>query len=206
MYQTIETTLKNYLARPEAIEDFAALMGFVCVLLNTRAHVLGWIFGIFSIIPYIYIFHKVGLYGDFLLHIFFLFANFYGLYHWLFGGKNKKIDSLPIGKSSRAEMLQGGGLALLATLMFGFSTSKIKDVSFPYIDAYIAVFSIWGQILLARKKIENWLLWIAVDVVAIWVYYQKDLKSTAILYTVYLAMAAYGYWHWREKMKKVSFS
>ncbi|WP_027004035.1 nicotinamide riboside transporter PnuC [Hugenholtzia roseola] len=204
MYETLIASIKTYLARPESLEDFAALMGFICVLLNTRAHVLGWVFGIFSIIPYIYIFYQVGLYGDFSLHIFFLFANFYGLYHWLWGGQKAKIDSLPITKSKPTILLKSAVFALLGTILFGFITSNIQGVSYPYIDAYIAVFSIWGQILLAQKKIENWLLWIAVDVVAIWVYYHKDLKSTAFLYLIYLFMASYGYWHWHNKIKSYS--
>jgi nicotinamide mononucleotide transporter len=190
------------LQRLDGTEVFAALMGFICVLLNIRANIWAWFFGILSIVPYIFVFYQVGLYGDFALHIFFLIANFYGIWHWLYGGKGNQVDSLPITKSQPAMLGIGLVLSLIGMLLFGYASSLIETASLPYIDAYIAIFSVWGQILLARKKIENWLVWIIVDIVAIGVYFHKDLYATSLLYTLYLFMASYGYWQWRKKIQK----
>ena len=80
--------------------------------------------------------------------------------------------------------------------------ARYTDASFPYWDASILGLSIVAQFLLARRRLENWLVWIAVDLLAIGLYWTKDLYPTAALYFVFLILATVGYFNWRRIYKK----
>jgi nicotinamide mononucleotide transporter len=74
------------------------------------------------------------------------------------------------------------------------------DAAFPHWDAFILVFGLIAQGWQARKRLENWTAWIIIDGVAIGVYWAKDLKATAALYALYMAMAVAGHLAWRKSM------
>ncbi|WP_338765378.1 nicotinamide riboside transporter PnuC [Bernardetia sp. ABR2-2B] len=88
MEQLLESFLTYFFSHK--LELFAALTGLICVWLNTRNNHWGWLFGILSVVPYIYIFLDAGLYGDSILSAFYFVVSIWGWYHWLFGGKNKR--------------------------------------------------------------------------------------------------------------------
>ena len=92
-------------------------------------------------------------------------------------------------------------ITALVSLLLGFLMARYTNAASPYIDASIAGMSISAQILLALRKLENWLLWILADIVAVGLYLSKDLKPTAGLYAVFLVLCVVGLVDWGRKLR-----
>jgi len=183
------------------IEITATIFGFLCVFFTIRQNILCWPTGLIQVILYIIIFYQVKLYSDLGLHVVYVFLQLYGWYHWLYGGKNKsklKISTLPI--KILIIWILGG---FLGTYILGYIMKSYTDAALPYADAFTTVMSLIAQYLLAKKRLESWYFWIAVDIIAIGVYLIKKLYFTSGLYTCFLVMAIIGLIAWRKSHKKV---
>jgi nicotinamide mononucleotide transporter len=178
------------------LELLAALMVLINVVLVARRNVWNYAFAIAGVALYAFVFYGAKLYSDMLLQGFFLVINLYGWRHWsrsLASAGQVTVSRLTTGH--RAVWLTG---IALATLAWGSAMHRFTDAAVPYVDAGIAMASIAAQILLSRQKLENWLLWIAVDLVAIGVYASRDLWPTAILYVLLLGVSIWGLVDWRR--------
>lgn len=191
-------------ANAQAILEWTAVaFGILCVALNTRENIWGWPTGLVSVGIYIYIFLDAKLYSDSLLNGFFFVTGVYGWYHWYAGNKDsQQVDDLPVTRLSRSGWLRSLGAGLVFLLGLGFFFDMYTDADLAYWDAYTTAFSLVAQVLMARKILENWLLWIAVDLIAIGIYFYKGLYPTALLFAVYLLLAIYGYWNWSVRLAK----
>lgn len=177
------------------LEVVAVICGFLCVFFTIRENIWCWPTGLVQVSLYIFIFYDAKLYSDVLLHIIYVFMQFYGWYFWLHGGqKHDEARVTVMLPRVRAVTLL---LTAAATLALGYVMATGTDASFPYVDAFTTAFSLTAQWLLSRKKLESWYCWIAVDVVAIYIYAVKGLQLTAGLYTAFLIMAMIGLWRWR---------
>lgn len=179
-----------------SLEVLASLLIVVNVVLVARRSVWNFAFAIAGVAIYGWIFFEARLYSDMGLQLFFLGVNIYGWRHWSRG--IAAAGEVRVGRLSNAE--RGGwifGIAF-ATVAWGTVMHRFTDASFPFVDAGIAMASIAAQILLSRQKLENWLLWIAVDIVAIGLYAAKDLWPTTILYMLLLAISVWGLIDWRK--------
>ncbi|MCB1455044.1 MAG: nicotinamide mononucleotide transporter [Nitratireductor sp.] len=181
-----------------AIEIVAAVFGFVNVVLIIRRSMWNYPFGIAMVILYGWIFFEARLYSDALLQIFFLVIQIFGIFWWL---KGRDDTGLVMARDLPA---QSAGLtaltALLATLALGYVMHRWTDAALPYWDASTTVLSVIAQVLMARRYVQSWLVWIAVDVLAIGIYITKDLTPTATLYTIFLCLSVAGYMRWRNAM------
>jgi nicotinamide mononucleotide transporter len=187
-------------AQENPFELIGTIFGLFCVYLNTRANVWGWVTGIISVGAYVFVFWKANLYGDCILHIIYVILSIYGLYHWLYGGKG--VDNLTITKSSNKELIFVLFLGAIGTPILGYIFTHYFTNSYqPYWDAGIFSFSLVAQWQLAQKRIENWLLWIGVDMVAVWLYFSKGLIFTGVLYLIFLGLATLGYLQWKKELK-----
>jgi nicotinamide mononucleotide transporter len=176
------------------IELTATIFGVLCVWLIIRQSIWCWPAGLVQVTLFVYIFYEARLYSDMILHIIYIFLQLYGWYHWLYGGQERA--SLPITTLSRSLLVAWAGAGVLGMLALGFTMQTFTDAALPYADAFTTVVSLIAQWLLARKKLENWYFWIAVDVVAIGVYLSRDLYFTTGLYTLFLGMATAGLITW----------
>jgi len=193
---TITDILWAYLTG-NGLEVFAALISIAAVWLNTRGDVRGLWLGIVGIVPYIWIFLREGLYGDFLLNIVYLVMSFYGIWYWKFGGKAQK--EAPITKSSFYEQITLIALCAFTTLGLGYWFSTLEGASLPYWDATTTAFAFGGQWLLSKKRLENWLWWILINTLCVGIYYYKGLYATTGLYFMLLLLAFVGYKKWKRK-------
>jgi nicotinamide mononucleotide transporter len=145
------------------------------------------------------IFIKAKLYADFILHIFFLVLNIYGWYYWT-GPGDRKDHQVPVTTTGGVVM----GLMLLISALGVYASGRLltdfTDASLPYWDSTTSVLSIAAMWLTAKKKIENWIIWFVVDLLATGIYYYKGLYFYCILYMVYIGMAVAGYVSWRRSM------
>jgi nicotinamide mononucleotide transporter len=119
----------------------------------------------------------------------------YGFVQW-----NRPIQLLEVTNSNGANLLIGIGGSLIFGFTSGYLHHEISNVSLPFLDATLTGFSIWGTYLAAKKKIENWLVWIFVDILYIGVYIYKGMNGTALLYAVFLLFAFRGFYAWRKKL------
>ena len=180
------------------IEALAVVFGLVAVYFNTKEIVWGWPTGIVGVVLSGLLFYQVRLYSDLILHILYVGLGFYGWYEWLYGGKGQ--STLRVSTLSPRQWLPLMALGAVGTFAIGYLFDRYTEADLAYWDAFTTSFSLVGQYLLAKKKIENWLLWIIVDLVASGIYVYKELYLLALLYFLYLGLATYGYRHWQKSM------
>lgn len=179
----------------DALEWVAAGLGVANVALLVRRSLWNYPFGIAMVVLYAAIFWRTKLYSDALLQVFFLFAQIYGWQQWLAG----RADDGAVAVRSLTGRARLGWLAAIVvlTLVWGTAMHWLTDAAVPYWDAGVAMASVAAQILLAKRYVDNWPVWVAVDVAAIALYASKDLWLTAGLYGVFLILALAGWREWR---------
>ena len=180
------------------LEIIAVVSGVLCVFLLTRERIEAWYFGAITVSIYVYIFWQQKLYSDMILHVVYVVLNVYGWYSWRFGGKIK--DQLEVTLLSNWHRVIWGLVIIAGFLIWGYFMNRYTDADFAYIDAFTTVASLVAQWFLAKKKIENWILWIIVDVVAMVIYYIKGIRLTSLLYLIYLGLAVYGLITWYKHL------
>jgi nicotinamide mononucleotide transporter len=177
------------------LEYAAALLGLINVALVVRRTVWNYPFGIAMVALYFFVFYEARLYSDALLQIFFLVVQLYGWRNWL-QAKNASGGDIPVRYlGARARLAWLAGLTAVS-LVWGLAMDRYTDAAAPVVDAFVAGFSIGAQILMARRFVENWVLWIAVDLVAIGLYWSRDLQVTSGLYFIFLLLAITGLLEW----------
>jgi nicotinamide mononucleotide transporter len=189
----IATFINWIVANP--IEFAGVLTGLIYVVLAARGSAWCWLFGIISSGLYIQINLVNNLYLDTILQSYYVLVGFYGWWNW----KRKEeqtvtITSIPFNKQIQ---LIATGIALSA--IAGYLVTFIGN-SLSYVDAFVTIFSFIATWMTARKILENWLWWVAIDLVAAYMYLSKGLYITTGLYIVYAAIAAAGYWKWRREL------
>jgi len=182
----------------QIIEFIAVASGMTHVYLLTRQKIVAWPFGLLSVGLYIFIFAEARLYSDVILHVIYVMLNIYGWWNWAHKGPEE--DELPVTHLARKEILAWSALILAGFIAWGSFMKANTNADFPYPDAFTTVASLVAQFLLARKKLENWILWIIVDIVAINIYTLKGLYLTSGLYAVYLLLCIKGWRDWRRAM------
>ncbi len=175
------------------------VLGAVGVVLMIRQHLLAWPVGLVQVAIYTWIFYGAKLYSDAILQVIFFVLLVYGWVQWRRGVRDGGLRrELPVTSLTLAGRLACLGIGAVATVAWGEFMRRHTDAALPHWDAFILAFSMVAQGLQARKKIENWTVWMAVNVVAIGVYYTKQLYLTAVLYTVFLGLAIAGRVAWQR--------
>ena len=180
----------------DVLEITAVFLGVANIVLLIRRSIWNYPFGILMVTLYAKIFFDHRLYSDSILQIFFFTIQCYGWWYWL---KNKDVSGhVIVRKLKSSQYLAYGALSVVFALSLGFTMSSYTDADFPFWDSTIASLSIAAQILLSRRYIENWVVWILVDVLAIGLFLSKGLIPTAVLYCVFLIMAYIGWRKWKS--------
>jgi nicotinamide mononucleotide transporter len=176
------------------IEWIAAAFGVVSVWLSVRQNVWSWPTAIVNTALYVLVFRDAKLYADMGLQVVYIAISCYGWYHWLHGGVGN--GELRVSRIRRRELLYLpflwiGGTALLGTLL-----GRYTDAAIPYLDSGLTVGSLIAQWLMTRKVLENWMLWIVLDVAYVGLFIHRALYPTALLYAVFLVLAWLGHVQW----------
>jgi nicotinamide mononucleotide transporter len=130
----------------------------------------------------------------------FIALSLYGWYSWLYGGRGG--SRLPVTRTRPREWLLLSLFGAVYTAGFGYYLRHHTDASLPYWDSFTTAGSLVAQYLLMRKRLENWLLWILVDLIYVPVLWHKQLYPTSGLYALYLGLAVYGYVEWRRALRQ----
>ncbi len=175
------------------------VLGFVtgawCVWLLVEENIWNWPIGIANNAFYVVVFLRARLFADMSLQVVYIALSILGWYLWLHGGSGH--GRLRVQRTGWRE---GACLALaVAAMTWGGSVflTSIRD-SAPFLDALTTAISLAAQYMLTRKLIENWVLWVAVDVIYIGLYASRALPLTAVLYAIFLAMSVAGLLEWRR--------
>lgn len=180
------------------IELVGVVFGFLAVYYNIRQNIWCWPTGLVNVSLFFVMFYQARLYADMGLQVFYFVLSVYGWYYWLHGGRGGR--EAPVRRLRLRPALLLGVLGAAATVGIGWGLATYTDADLPYWDALTTVGSIIGQGLLAKKLLENWLVWIGVDVLSVAIYYYKGLYLTTLLFAAFLVMAVMGYVAWKRSM------
>jgi nicotinamide mononucleotide transporter len=182
------------------LEVVAAALAIVMVACNMRELHWGWPLGIVSSLLYFGVFAQARIYGDASLQIVFAVVAFWGWFQWLRGHRADGA-ALRVARLSRRGVgitLAASGLAWLAVALF---LRRFTNTDVPWWDGFATGVSLVGQFLLGRKYIENWLAWIAVNVVSVGLFIHKGLWLTVGLYALFALLAVAGYMAWQRRLE-----
>ena len=179
------------------IEILAIIASLGGVVLSMAKKSLAWVCNIIASGLYGYVFYQNGLYSDMELQGFFILMAAYGWWTW----SKSELDWVPEKSNHRALLI-----GLMVALLFGAGSGLLHQqyfpsVSFPILDATLTGLSILGTWLATRRKIENWIVWIVVDIAYVGMYATKELWGTAALYLVFIILALKGYLDWLKPLK-----
>jgi nicotinamide mononucleotide transporter len=179
------------------LEIVAFWLGVAMVLANMRVDPVGWPLAIASSLLYALLFADSKLYGEASLQIFFVAVSLWGWWQWL-RGRAADGQALRVGTMSA----RGRWVAALATLagwpLLALGLKHATDSTVPWLDALPTVGSVTATVLLGRKRVENWPLWVAVNVFSVGLFAYKGLWLTVLLYAVFAVLAVAAWREWRK--------
>ena len=181
------------------LEIAAALFGAWSVWLSVRQNILSWPTAIVNVVLYAVVFYEAKLYADMGLQVVYAVLSVYGWYEWLYGGEGR--TALHVSRTSRKHAVLLAGLGVAAAALLGSLLHRTTDAALPYMDSALTTASLIAQWMMTRKLLENWLVWISVDVLYVGMFVYKGLCVTAVLYAVFLGLATKGWIDWRRSMR-----
>ena len=180
-----------------ATEIVAAVLGVINVVLVVRRSAWNYPFGIVMVALYFFVFWNAKLYSDALLQIFFFIIQIYGWWAWVHA---RQVDhGVSVSWMPRDQRLRWLAGTAVAVVVWGTVMARFTDAAAPFVDATTAGLSIAAQSLQSLRRIESWMLWIAVDVIAIGLFAWRGLWVTSALYALFLVLAAVGLFEWRRR-------
>ncbi len=179
------------------LEAVAVFFGLMSVWYSKQENILVYPTGIISVLIYVYITFQYKLYADMGINGYYFVMSVYGWYHWTHGAGDR--PQIPITTNSRAENLIALAVFMIAFVLIRFGLD-FTDSDVPTWDALTTATAISGMWLMARKKLENWLAWIATDILAVPLYWYKGLLLTSFQYFVFTVLATWGYFEWKKRL------
>ena len=181
------------------LEGIATVAGIVCLLLLVQRSLWNYPFAIVSVSLFAIVFRDAKLYSDALLQLFFIAINLYGWWSW--SRSRARAGEVVVERLTPIEQVGALSGMVGLTLGWGAIMASQTDAAFPYVDAAVAMLSVGAQILLALRKLENWFVWIAVDLIAIPLFAAKGLYAASGLYVVYLGLSVWGLRDWQRALR-----
>ena len=213
-----------------SLEFIAALFGVISVFYAKKENILVFPTGIISTVIYVYLLSRWNLYGDLIINIYYTIMSLYGWYMWSKIIDDKK-HHIPISRTTSIDKIKALAIFIFTSIFviivyryynvmpndLGFSESvnyaimKLTSGNLtdfregtPYLDTFTTGIFFAGMWLMANKKIENWTLWIAGNIVSIPLYFVKGYGFTGIQYTLFLILAIQGYITWKKHLNKLT--
>lgn len=177
------------------IETLAVIFSVTYVVLAAKGNIWCWFFAAVSVSLYIYLCYEAKLFAETILQIFYLLMAFLGYFSW--SNSNKKFIAKQLSVSHHISIILSGAII---TFLIGFYLATYTEAKMPIIDSFTTCFSIIATFLVIRKILENWLYWIIIDIVSVYIYFSRDLHLTSILFLTYACVAIVGYINWKKKL------
>jgi nicotinamide mononucleotide transporter len=182
------------------IEVFGAVTGLLYIWFSVRQNILLWPVGIVSSAVYIWIFLVAKLYADMSLQVYYLIMSIYGWYFWIKGRKNEENDQILVSKTSNILRVNLSLITIGLWILMFFILKKFTDSNVPVADSLVTALSITATWMLTKKKLEQWLVWILVNIMSVALFFYKELYATVFLYIILGIMAYVGYIRWKKDL------
>ncbi|NLY22907.1 MAG: nicotinamide mononucleotide transporter [Bacteroidales bacterium] len=184
------------------IEIIAATLGIIAIYFQIKVKPFYWVISLVVSSMYIIVYFSAKLYADMSMQFYYVGMSIYGLYVWLSGNysSDKKIIHISKIKDLKSWLL----IALISALSFfiiGYILKNFTDSNVPWWDSFTTSLSFVATWMLARKKIENWLIWIVVNATSVALYIYKQLYPTTILFIILTLLAIVGYFQWKRELR-----
>ena len=176
------------------IETIAVVLSVLYVILATKQNIWCWAAAGISVVLYIYICFSAQLYPETGLQIFYLLMTFYGYFQWNKNNRELEIAQWTIGKHLLLILI-----GAIITFLMGFYFATFTSSKMPIVDSFTTVFSIIATYMVTKKVLSNWLYWIVIDAVSIYLYFSRDLHLTSLLFIAYTIIAILGYFAWLKQ-------
>ena len=183
------------------LEIIGTLVGLVYLWLEYKASIWLWLASVIMPAIYLVIYYQAGLYADFGINVYYLVIAVYGIWLWLGGGAQNNNRELPITATPIGLWWKMGIISMAIFFLIAYILISCTDSNVPWLDSFTTSLSIVAMWMLARKYVEQWLVWIVVDTVSAGLYIYKELYFTAGLYALYAIIAYFGYREWRRLMQ-----
>jgi len=192
--------LSSAWATTSNIEIVAVVFGLIYIVLAAKENIWCWPAGFIGTGTSIYLFWDGSLYMESALNVYYLLMAIFGWWQWQYGSKEK--STLSIRSLTVKEHLMILALIAGLTLVSGYLLSNNTDAALPYLDSFTtwsAVITTW---MVARKILENWLYWIVINLASIYLYIDRGFLLYAVLFGLYVAIAAFGYRQWQYNYRR----
>ncbi len=185
------------------LQVVGVVLGLIYLWLEYKANIWLWVVGLIMPIVHGTLYFRAGLYADFSMQLYYILAGVYGLIVWRRGAKQTKDKgALKITSTPTTVWVAVAGMyAILHGAIYLF-LCNFTDSTVPFWDSLTTALCIVAYWMLSRKYVEQWLVWLAVDVITVGLYIYKDIPITAGLYALYSTMAVAGYVRWLKMMQK----
>ena len=180
------------------VELIGFVFGIVTVFLSTRENIWSWPTALVNAAMYVVVFLRAGLYSDFGLQIIYFVLSLYGWYEWLYGGANH--SELQVSRTPPKLWIVFTVIGIAFWALLSTITSRLPNAALPYMDSALVTVSLIAQYMMTKKYLENWILWIVVDVFYVGMFIFKKLNLTSLNYFIYLGLAVVGYVSWRRSL------
>ena len=211
------------------IEAIGTVFGLLCIWCASREKIINYLFGLINVTLFAAIFFQIQLYASLLLQVFFFAANIYGWYAWS-RQNDEKEAALKVRWLSRQQTLMLGGVCVVAIVLMTqfidpvFATltrimiallqmtgmqvamPELQPDAFPFWDSTMLVLSIAAMVLMTRKYVENWLLWVLIDVISVVIYAVQGVYAMSLEYVLLTAIAVMGSYSWIKSAQRNGYT
>ena len=185
------------------LQIIGVALGLIYLYLEYKANIWLWVVGIIMPIVHGVLYFRSGLYADCSMQVYYILAGLYGLAVWRRGSARQRKGDNAVGITSTPIKMWGAIFTLYTVLHVAiyYLLITFTDSNVPFWDAITTALCIVAYWMLSRKFVEQWLVWLAVDVITVGLYIYKDIPLTASLYAIYCVLAVVGYRRWRKMMR-----
>lgn len=178
------------------LEVVAVITAILYLVLAVKENKWCWFYGFISTAIYVYLFYHVALLSESLLNFYYLIMAIYGWTQW---NKKGQLSEVKITSLQGVTHVKIGIASAILTPAVGYFMQKI-GASFPYLDAFVAILAVVATLMTTKKIFENWYYWLIVDTVSIYLFWQKEMYLTALLFVIYIVLIFVGIKHWKKLM------
>lgn len=197
----IETIIQQFQGS-SWLELVAVIFAIAYLVLAVRENILCWYAAFISTSIFLVIFWQVKLYMESGLQVYYLAMAIYGWYQWTRGGT--KHTGIAITSWSTKTHVSVLALVIAATIISGLLLQTYSDARLPYLDSFTTWASVVTTYMVAKKVLENWLYWLVIDSVAIYLYLDRELYFTALLFLAYIVIVIFGFYIWFQEYRRTT--
>ena len=178
------------------LESTAVIFAILYLILAVKQNILCWTAGIISSVLYFFIMQKAGLYMEAYLQVFYVVMGIYGWSQW--SASNASNPSFIVNTWSKYQHMITISIILVLSLLSGFLLERYTDAALPFLDALVSWGAVVATYMVAKKLLENWIYWFVIDATSIFLFIERGLWLSAVLFATYLVIIFFGYQSWNK--------